>query len=269
MGKITKSTKKILFKFRLLTAYFRKTPDFIIAGTQKGGTSSLYHYLSQHPQISMSTPKEVHYYDFNLKKGLLWYKAHFTFRWSKKLAGEASPFYMFHPHAAKRIYNDMPNIKIILLLRNPVERAFSHYKMNNKNGTEPLSFEEAIDKEKERLFNDRNELENNKDHVVKNYRLYSYVSRGLYDEQIKNWLQYFPLNQILIIRSEEFFENTERVVNEVLNFLHIKKAENINFINKNKGAQSNINETTRKKLETYFAEPNKMLSKITGIDFKW
>lgn len=264
MSKIKKVVRKLLFRYRKLTASMRKMPDFIIIGTQKGGTSSLFYYLNQHPAIQMSTPKEVHYYDINYKKGIEWYKSHFPFKWSTKLAGEASPYYIFHPHAPKRLKKDLPNAKIIMLLRDPAERAFSHYKMNKKNGTEALSFEEAIDKENERLENDLKKLGENEFYNAQNHRIFSYASRGQYDEQLQNWLQYFALNQMLIIKSEDFFENPEKVVKQVLEFLLLKEAGNIDYINKNKGAQGKFDEAARVKLQNKFAPHTEQLNKLAG-----
>ncbi len=269
MSKVKKSIRKLLFRYRKATASLRKLPDFVIIGTQKGGTSSLYYYLSQHPQTQMSNPKEVHYYDINYKKGLAWYKSHFPYKWNKKITGEASPYYIFHPHAPKRIHKDLPQVKIIMLLRDPVERAFSHYKMNVKNGTETLSFEEAIDKENERLEDDISKMQSNELYAAQKHRLYSYVNRGLYSDQLKNWLQYFPLEQMMIIKSEDFFQNTEVIVKQVLDFLQLEESSNIKFINKNKGVPGKFKEETRNRLKTFYEKSVQNLSELSGKQISW
>lgn len=269
MGKAKETVRKLIFRYRKLTAPFRKMPDFVIIGTQKGGTSSLFYYLNQHPSVKMSTPKEVHYYDINYKKGIAWYKAHFPFKWDKRLTGEASPYYIFHPHAPKRLKKDNPEAKIIMLLRDPVERAFSHYKMNKKNGTETLSFSEAVEKENDRLKEDLKTLEVNEFYIAQNHRLFSYTTRGLYDKQLNNWLQFFPLEQMMVIRSEDFFSNTEKVVGDVLHFLGLKEVTGINYINKNKGAPGDFDEVIRKQLKAFYEPHTTKLSELTGKKISW
>ncbi len=261
--------KDILINTRRLTASFRRMPDFIIIGTQKGGTTSLFDYLKQHPQTSMSIAKEVHYYDFNYHKGLSWYKAHFPFTSNKKLTGEASPFYIFHPHVPKRVFADLPKAKLILLLRDPVERAFSHYKMNVKNGKESLSFEEAVEKENERIKDDVEKMEKDELYFGEDYRLYSYITRGFYDEQIENWFKYFPTNQLLVIKSEDFFENTEKHVKNVFNFLGLPQYDKIIYEAKNQGSKGKIKKETKEKLRQVFETHNKKLSSITNQNFDW
>src|SRR4051812_46716716 len=151
-------------------AHYRASPDFIIIGVQKGGTSSLFEYLKQHPNIKTSVVKEVHYYDSDYKKGMKWYRSFFPLNEKNKkiIYGEASPYYFFHPLVPERIYKDNPNIKLILLLRDPVDRAYSHYQMERRKGREKLkSFEEAILKETERI-------QKGHDAIVNEKKLYDY-----------------------------------------------------------------------------------------------
>jgi len=270
MTTVKKIGRNLYFESFKLISSFRKLPDFVIIGTQKGGTSSLYNYLSQHPDTQLLHPKEVHYYDMNYNRGLSWYKNHFPAKWNKKLTGEASPYYIYNPYVAKRVHADLPHVKIIILLRDPIARAFSHYKMNVKNGIESLSFEEAIDKENERLQEDLLNMQADELFVGKNHRRYSYIKRGFYDEQLAVWLKYFPLEQMTIIKSEDFFEDSEKVVKQVFDFLKLKSnANGINYSNKNKGIPGEMNETTRIKLKSLFEEQTEKLRELTGKTFLW
>ena len=132
-------------------------PDFLIIGTQRGGTTSLYNYLLARPQIAAATRKEVHFFDNNFHRGIPWYRAHFpsliqgdmaeTIRGQRFITGEASPYYLFHPHAPARAALVVPKAKLIVLLRNPVDRAYSHYCRMVKKGRETLSFEDALAQE--------------------------------------------------------------------------------------------------------------------------
>lgn len=127
---------QILIFLRVLTSFLRKYPDFIIIGVQKGGTTSLYKYLELHSLICPSLTKEVHFFnDRYNKKPLIWYKAFMPISLSKKQkVYEATPSYIFHPEVADRIYKRFPKIKILIILRNPIERAYSHYQMNIRGG---------------------------------------------------------------------------------------------------------------------------------------
>ena len=200
-----------------------KPPDFIIIGTQKGGTTSLYNYLIQHPQIAPATQKEVHYFDLNFHKSPDWYYAQFPQpqNGSHKITGEASPYYIFHPQVPGRIYDLCPQVKIIALLRNPVERAISHYYYYIKIQYETLSLEEAIASEPERLKGEIEKLLANPNYYSYQHQHYSYLSRGIYADQLPAWMKLFPKSQISIIKSEDLYSNPSEIFNTVLEFLEL------------------------------------------------
>jgi hypothetical protein len=181
--------------WRRLTAGRRTLPAFIIIGAQKAGTTSLYKYLRQHPNIVPALKKEVKFFDCNYDLGLDWYRSHFPYHSKlngQKMTGEASPHYLFHPLAARRIANVLPEVKLIALLRNPVERAYSHYQLNVRRGREPLSFEQAIDKEEERLQGMREKILAGEDIPLYNFLHYSYLAKGIYADQLQYWFAQFP-----------------------------------------------------------------------------
>ena len=180
-------------------------PDFIIIGAQKGGTSSLFNYLSQHSQIQLPSVKEIHFFDYNYGKGIEWYRKQFPGKFIRlKITGEASPYYLFHPLVPQRVFSCCPNAKFIVLLRNPVDRAYSHFMMEKKRGDEPLTFEEAINIEPQIINNEENKIINNPEYRSISHQRSSYLARGMYYSQIKRWLNYFPKKQFLFIKSESF-----------------------------------------------------------------
>lgn len=207
-------TNNLNFQYRLLTWEERSLPDFIIIGGQKCGTSSLFKYLSQHPQILSSLRKEVHFFDGgldpninNFQKGEPWYRAHFpkksiNIKKCQKIF-EASPLYLFNPLCAKRISELIPNVKLILLLRNPTERAISHYFHERRRNTEFLSIHDALQKEEKRLKSIIDEA----DYKNPKFINFSYKQRGLYKIQLERYLYYFDWDQFLIMSSEDFFRN--------------------------------------------------------------
>jgi len=263
---------------------FRTLPDFIIIGVQKGGTSSLYSYLVKHPSIRpalnrQEIVKEIHFFDTNFDKGLGWYKSHFPsiigqiYRQLKReknpITGEATPYYIYHPLAPQRVARFVPNAKIIIMLRNPVDRAFSHYQHEVRLGYEKLSFEEAIASEDRRLEGEVERILNQENYNSFNHQHYSYLSRGIYIDQIKNWLNYFPKNQILIICSESFYQNPEYKLNEVFNFLNVGDQKLSSYPKVNANQYSPLDRETRQKLTDYFTPKNQILYKFLGIEFDW
>lgn len=135
---------------RQLGAPWRELPAFLIIGTQKGGTTSLHDLLDHHPDVAMSVPKEVHYFDLNYRRGERWYRAAFAFPRAGRVCGEATPFYLLHPHVPPRVARDLPDVKLVAMLREPVARTYSSWQHSCRKGLEDLSFAEALAREGER-----------------------------------------------------------------------------------------------------------------------
>lgn len=247
-----------------------KLPDFLIIGAQKAGTTSLYHYLIQHPHIDTAVTKEVHYFDMNYDKGKQWYIDQFpslTVSYSH-LTGEASPYYIFHPLAPSRIYEMMPRAKIIILLRNPIDRAFSHYHHNVRKRREPLNFEDAINQEEARLAGELESLKREPNYKSVNYQHYSYLNRGIYVDQLQQWYELFPRDQILVINYEHFFGNLPRSMNDVTDFLGVYQFE-CQYEPHNQGTYDSMNPRTRDQLREYFYPHNQRLNKFLGQTYEW
>ncbi|MGD1809417.1 sulfotransferase domain-containing protein [Dapis sp. BLCC M126] len=260
--------------YRFISSPFRKLPNFIIIGVMKSGTTSLYNYLIQHPQIIPAKKKEVHFFDKNFHKGIYWYRSHFPlFSNLDYVTGEGSPYYIFHPLVGQRIAKTIPQVKLIAVLRNPINRAFSHYQRNVARGYENLSFEEAIDREEERLKGEREKILNDERYRSRNYTFYSYLSRGRYIEQIQDWLHYFPQQQFLFIKSEDLFTNQSEIYSQVLNFLDLPQFQPNTFevylSGEYKKNRQKMNDETRRRLTEYFEPYNRKLSDFLGDDYNW
>lgn len=198
-----------------LSVKYRKQPDFLIIGTQKGGTSSLFYTLKFHPQIKRPIKKEIHYFNTFFYKGINWYKAHFPLKSNNYITGEASPDYIYHPEAPNRIKNLYPKIKLIVLLRNPIDRAYSAFQMNKRMGIDPRSnFQDAINYEFQNKKTSTNEYDSDRNNFF-------YLERGLYAKQLEHWLKYFKKDQILVIKSEDFFFKRNMILKSVYTFLGI------------------------------------------------
>ncbi len=276
--------------YREMTSSIRCMPDFLIIGAQRCGTTSLYYYLTGHPNIVPSSVKEIHFFDDSFTKGMRWYRAQFPTVVEKYyiehirnhgfLTGEATPSYLLHPHAPKRIFQVMPKAKLIVLLRNPVDRAYSHYWLRTTLGDETLSFEDAIHFEQERISGERERLLADEDYRD-NYRRFSYLSRGIYVDQLRRWMNYYPKEQFLILRSEDLYSDPAGVTKQTLEFLGVPGQEisankeykqyrlgrKKGYLNKEKPPKMGYD--TRKYLLDYFKPHNTRLYEFFGKDFGW
>lgn len=244
----------------------------MVIGVQKGGTTSLFSYLSQHPEIIPSKRKEVHFFDQHYYKGLYWYRSFFplSFFNRKKISGEATPYYLFHPGVPERIREDVSKVKLIVLLRNPVYRAYSHFQMAKEEGIETSeSFEEAIKKERKRMAGETKKLTHLARYNSHNHLNFSYLSRGNYYDQIQHWLSYFPREQLLFIKSENLYANPKEELLKAYQFLGIRNVIPEDVSPKNTGSYTPMNEETLRTLTHYFSAKNKKLMRLLGKDFTW
>jgi hypothetical protein len=251
--------------WRKMSASRRALPGFIVIGAQKAGTTSLFKTLRQHPAIVPASKKEIKFFDCNFGLGLNWYRAHFPYQTEMKagcLTGEASPHYIAHPLTPQRIAQTLPGIKLVALLRNPVERAYSHYQLNVRRGREPLSFEEAIEQEPERLRKVLQVITLDESYPLYNFLHYSYLKKGLYAEQLERWYEVFPASQILVLQSEDFFANPERSFARVVEFLGLPAWAPEKFKAYNMGSYTAISPDLRQRLQAYFEPHNQRLFEL-------
>ncbi|OGW75559.1 MAG: hypothetical protein A2Z72_01390 [Omnitrophica bacterium RBG_13_46_9] len=265
--------------FRVSTAPFRLLPDFLIIGGMKCGTDSLYFNLIKHPNVHPAFIKETYFFCHYYHCGLEWYRSHFPLALWKKanrimsrsfVTGEASPKYLFDMHVPKRVYQHLPRVRLIVLLRNPVDRAFSHYRMRARKGGDRLSFEKALENEEKRIQDDFLKRCENEHYSAKKYWVYSYKARGIYVDQLKRWNEYFKREDMLILNSEEFDADTEKVYYKVLEFLGLplwrpRRFEKFNVAAGNLEMEKN----TRKRLIEYFRPHNERLYEWLGYRFDW
>lgn len=254
---------------------YRSLPDFLVIGVQKGGTSSLHGYLKEHPKLRMSAKKEIHYFDLNYTLGEKWYRSHFPLkkRWLSKKIGETTPYYFYHPHVPKRVFQLIPNVKLIVLLRNPIDRAFSLYRAHKYFNTETYTFEEAIQKEKERIEPELQKMLKDPYYLSPIHQKYSYLARGLYYKQFLAWFKYFDRSQFLILKSETFYTETAYVLEKIYDFLEVKgqpisKNRGYEVINKGKLKESMLPKT-RASLVDFYQPHNEKLYNLLGVNFHW
>jgi Sulfotransferase domain len=262
------------------TSRFRLLPDYLIIGAQRAGTTSLYKYLVQHPGVGAAfLGKGAHFFDTGFARDLDSYRAHFptrTYKWYVQVrhrlelvTGEASPYYLAHPQAPHRIAEALPQVKLIVLLRDPVERAHSHYQHEVARGFETLGFEEAIDEEARRLAGEVERMRADPSYNSFSYQHHTYLTRGRYAEQLETWYSLFPKRQFLVLASEEFFADPDRTFRRVLEFLGLPPVSLPRYERFNPHRYEDMREDTRRRLVEYFAEPNEHLYELQGVDFGW
>ena len=232
-------------------------PDFIIIGAQKCGTTALYVLLTNHPSVKPAGVRELHFFDLpeRFAKGPEWYRRCFpTPQWKngrRSITGEKTPYYLFHPHVPERMAEVVPRVRLMVLLRNPVDRAYSQYHhemsmMQSRERGKPGTFEEAIEQKNS-----------------------SYLPRGIYVDQLQRWFEYFSKDQMLILKSEDFFEQTAESLRLVHDYLELPHHELESSNRERTDRYPPMNPDTRRRLEAYFEPHNQRLYEFLGVDFGW
>ena len=258
-------------------------PDFLIIGEKKCGTSYLYYLLGQHPLVQPAASKELHFFDVHFDEGIEWYRRCFPQPRRKDgrrtITGEATP-YMSHPFAPKRVAEVVPEARLIALLRNPVDRAYSDYQQMVRKGRETRMFEEIIGvAAKVRSPSAGGKTPKRKDRGDLGDARRRYLSRSVYVDQLLRWSEFFPREQMLVLKSEDFFENPQQTLEVVFNFLDLPEweleASEIRMERKkrdkrNTGVyEAEMDPSTRRRLEEYFEAHNKRLYGYLGADLGW
>jgi hypothetical protein len=254
-----------------VTSPFRPLPDFLVLGAQKAGTTALYEYLRRHPQISGPSWKEVSFFDRHWARGESWYRGNFpnVARTRGKHVGEASPSYVFHPLAPQRVEEVVPEARLIVLVRNPVDRALSQYNHEVALGREPLPFEEALDAEEERLRGEQERMAADPRYFSREWWSHTYKARGRYAEQLERWLAVFPCEQLLILPSDDLGSDPARAHAQVLEFLGASPQRLDSYPRVYEREYEPMKPETRERLAAEFEEPNRRLYELLGRDLGW
>lgn len=237
-------------------------PEFAIIGVNKGGTTSLYSYLIRHPRIIAPIKKEMDFWSWKFNGSVDWYISHFPPipEGGNFITGEASPSYFDYKEAPSRLSNAFPKVKLILLLRNPVDRAVSQYHQWKRLNWENRSLEEALNSDLEKLAVRKIDVWNKE---------LNYLARGVYLEFIREWLKVFSREQLLVLASEEFYQNTAATMEKVLTFLGLPAHSLPEYETFNAGKYSPISESMRRRLSDFFQPHNRRLEEYLGMDFNW
>lgn len=235
---------------------------FVVAGAQKSGTTTLHRLLSQHPEVHMAPVKGTHFFDTesNFGTGRIDYSAyhaHFSPGPQHRLVGESTPIYSFWEPAARRIHEYNPEMKVLLVLRNPIDRAYSHWNMMRTKNRESAGFEEALELEPQRARGTR-PLQD---------RHFSYVARGFYTEQLRRLAQHFPLSQRLVLRMEDLLDPGFGAIDRIWAFLGIERPATLDPVHANPRAYpAPMAPATRRMLAATFEGEIRALERMLGWD---
>ena len=280
-----KLTKKIYQKilyglmrrhYYYLSSPFRVLPECFVIGVVRSGTTSLYNYLSQHPSIAPAAYDELGYFDDNYHLGVNWYKSLFPTKFTKNkiikkhgkfLTYDVTPFYIYNPLVAKRIFESFPKAKIISNLRNPIDRAYSNYNDALEMGDIKIPFEEVVQIAMDEIDKNKSKL-NNEAYIVDTY-YENILARGFYADQLKIWFEKFQKNQLLMIPSEDLAQKTDQILTKIFEFLDLPYFKIKDLAKQNKREYPPMKAETRKLLIEFYRPYNEKLYNLINQHFDW
>lgn len=255
------------------TAQARMRPGFLIAGAQRCGTTSLFRMLAKHPDVRPpALTKGVHYFDTadRFRRGPRFYGAHFPLAvGTGKVTGEASPYYLFHPLAAERIAQELPDARVVVLVRDPVERAFSAHKQETWRGFETLSFEEALDAEPRRLAGEEERIVSDPSYQSFAHQHHAYVGRGHYAPQLHRMAAAVGRSRLLVLDADRFFADPHAQWDAVLEHIGLRAVHLDAPVKANARPSSPMAEQTRARLQAEFTHSDEDLADFLGHPPSW
>lgn len=276
--------------FGMVTASMRPDPDFILIGAKRGGSTSFYFDLITHPQVGLLFPrpdrlpkaaatKGIHYFDSNYWRGRRWYSSHLPSRRQRTaqqavaggpvVVGEGSPYYLTHPAAADRIAADLPDVKLLAVLRDPVLRAHSHWKERAREGRETLSFIEALQAEGERVGDDAARLATDQRFYSYAHEQQTYLGQSRYGAALQRWFDRFPRTSLHLIRSEDYYADPAGALDGAASFLGIEPGRFTPGAARNAAPGDPVDADAREYLETTLRPDAVRLRELTGITWDW
>lgn len=249
-------------------------PDCIIIGAQRSGTTSLHNWLMQHPDVwdNGEPLRETHFFDYphHWEQGRQWYAAQFAGVGARQMICEKSPTYLDHPWCHERVREIAPDARLVCVLRDPVERAWSHYRKSVAKGFEPDTFAAALRLEEGRLSDELDEWGQGlwqERYYLSSHHVRCYLRRGRYAEHLARWLRVFPPGQLLVVKSEEMFRDPTTVYGQVCRFLGLSAfGPEWKLYQRLPGGP--VPRREAKLLRAYFRSHNERLASLLGDD-KW
>lgn len=258
------------------TAQWRTQPDFLVIGAQRSGTTTLFRLLSQHPQVLRPTlSKGVGYFDTEYHRGARWYAAHFPLRLTARRHGtgtqvfESSGYYAFHPLAARRIAADLPGVKVVMMVRDPVERAYSAHSHELARGFEREDFETALALEPRRTAGESERLAVDQDYSSHAHRHHAYLARGRYAEQLDRFAEHLGRDRVYVMDAHRFFAEPADELGDLLEWLGLARVAPRDVVRENARTRAPMPAELRARLSEYFAPYDAALADWLGRPPSW
>jgi len=252
--------------------FLKDKPDFIIIGSQKAATTSLHSFLSNHPQLMASTVKETQYYNMNYERGTQYYLSCFPIKKNGVQSFESTPDYLDHPLVPKLLHSSKPDTKLIVTLREPVSRAYSHFSFVQGYNAEEreISFQEGLSLEETRIKEAMDKLHSDPYNSARHLSNYGYRRKGEYAQHIKRWLEYFPLEHFHFMEFSDITSNNEEAYHQLFHFLGVDPIKPKRIIKQNvTDYNSTMDVSTKNELKDYFAPHNEELFELIGQRYQW
>ncbi len=258
----------------------RVLPDVVLVGVQRSGTTALFEALYRLPVVERPRRgKGSHYFSYNYHLGWEWFQSQFpTRRWADRVEAkhgqpifcfDACPYYLFHPFAIERMAQALPDVKVMVMLRDPVRRAESHFHHSVSHGHEELSFDEALAKETERLQGEDERMQSDWSYWSHSHEHHSYISKGMYAEQLERLFRHYPRDQVLVLPSEAFYANSNEVLGTVTQWLDLPPVTLASDDDRNGNRYKKMNQAMRDRLIEIYREPNERLFELLGERYDW
>lgn len=289
-GSVITGGRRAIRGFGMITAWQRPDPDFLLIGAKRGGSTSFYFDLITHPQVGLLFPrpnhlpkaaatKGIHYFDSNYYRGRTWYASHLPSRRTRRIqsqsvggpvvVGEGSPYYLTHPAAPIRVASDLPDVKLLAVLRDPVLRAYSHWKERVREGYEDLPFDQALSAEQRRAGDDSNRLLADPRFYSYAHEHQTYLEQSRYGAAVSRWLDHFPPSSLLILRSEDYYLDPARELDRAAAFLGIEPGQFKHGAPRNAAPGEELEPQLRSDLEDELRPDARRLRDLTGITWDW
>lgn len=290
MTDIIRRTGKIIVRgMGVVSSPARTLPDFLLIGTKRGGTTSLYRQIEEHPSYLPLFPsarvlplrenmKGVHYFDSASDRSTAWYRSHFATDIARSrrrratgsaFTGDGSPYYLFSPLAAERARRLVPGARLIVLLRDPVERTASHWSEQTRNGIETLSLRDALAAEPDRVGDDAERLRTGAILTSNAHEQQSYAAQSEYADSLERWLSFYPREQLLVLYSEDFYADPQAQLDQVFSFLGVASHQVAQREARNAAPRSPMDDDIRSALEERFAPDVDRVAALTGTRPPW
>lgn len=258
----------------------RVLPRLVLAGVQRSGTTALFEALYRLPNVERPRRgKGSHYFSYNFHRGWEWYQSQFpTEAWARSVAArtdrplfcfDACPYYLFHPFAVERMAQALPDIKVMVMLRDPVRRAESHYHHSVSHGHEDLPFVAALAAEEERMAGEVERMERDWSYWSHHHEHHSYLSKGLYADQLERLFTHYQRDQVMVVQSEEFYRNSDRILGDVTAWLGLDEVSLDRRDDRNGHEYRAMDHEMRERLIELYREPNERLYQLLGRRFDW